>query len=415
MVISMKKQEYRYQGVTLEEATTLLKEYLPYDKSRYVEELPLIEALARVAAQDYISPVSQPPFNRSPLDGYALVSGDTAGASRKSPVRLEVVEEVTAGDFPVREIKPGMAARIMTGAPIPLGADCIIRQEDTDYGEDTVEIYRQMDSYENFCYKGEDFKEGDCLIKKDTCLTAIEIGILASMGYEKVFVYKKPRIGLFTTGDELVRPGEPLAPGKIYNSNLYVLWGRLKELGAEPVIADNLPDTEDGVARVLNELLEQVDIIITTGGVSVGKKDIMHGALEKLNAEKIFWRVLIKPGTPTIFAVVKGVPVISLSGNPFGAVTNLELLVRPVLFEMTGNEDIFPTRKKAVMQDEYPKPSKGKRFIRGMFKDGKVYQPKGLQSSGVLGSMQGCNCLIEIQPDTQGLKSGDSVEVVLLN
>lgn len=410
----MRKQEYGYQGVTLEKATSLLKEYLPYDKSQFVEEVFLIDALARVAAQDYISPVSQPPFDRSPLDGYALVAEDTYGASLETPVSLLVTEEVMAGDFPSREIKRGMATRIMTGAPIPVGADCIIRQEDTDYGDNTVAIYRQMEAYENYCYKGEDFKAGECLIKKDTCLTAIEIGILASMGYKKIFVYKKPRIGLFTTGDELVMPGEPLKPGKIYNSNLFVLWGRLKELGAEPVIADNLPDTEDEVAKVLSELLEQVDIIITTGGVSVGKKDIMHGALDKLNAKKIFWRVLMKPGTPTIFAVVKGVPVISLSGNPFGAITNLELLVRPVLFEMTGNEDIFPTRKTAIMQDEYAKPSMGMRFIRGMFQDGKVYQPKGLQSSGVLGSMQGCNCLIEIQPNTQGLKPGDSVEVVLI-
>lgn len=411
----MREEEYSRLGVSLEEALALLKQHVPYRKGAYTEEVELLEGLGRVTAVDYISPISQPPFDRSPLDGYAVRAEDIREASPEKPVMLTVIQEVTAGDYPGKQVTAGTAVRIMTGAPIPEGADCIVKQEDTDYGEAQVSIYRNQQAYDNFCFAGEDFKKGDCLIPRDTFLSSVELGILASMGFTKVQVYRKPRIGLFTTGDELVKPGNPLTPGKIYNSNLYVLWGRLKELGAEPVIADALPDSTEGVAEALGEVLPRVDIVITTGGVSVGKKDIMHEALKLLGAEKIFWKVNIKPGTPTIFALAKGIPIIALSGNPFGAVTNLELLVRPVLFEMTGNEDMFPVRKSAVMQDYFPKASHSRRFIRGMYQEGKVYQPKGLQSSGILGSMQGCNCLIDIPAGNMGLKPQDMVEVVLLN
>lgn len=411
----MEKEAYSYWEISLEEAISLMKEHLPYEKGAYTEEVSLMDSLGRIAARDYISPIDQPPFPRSPLDGYAVRAEDTKGAAPSHPVVLQVVEEITAGDFPTKKITEGTAARIMTGAPIPEGADCILRQEDTDYGETETSIYQECRAYDNYCFAGEDFGKGDCLISRDTYLSSVELGVLASMGFTKVLVYRKPRIGLFTTGDELVAPGGILEPGKIYNSNLYALWGRLKELGAEPVIASTLPDTEEGVARAMENILPGIDIMITTGGVSVGKKDIMHEALKLLGAERIFWKVRIKPGTPTIFAMAKGVPIIALSGNPFGAVTNLELLVRPILFEMTGNEDMFPMRKRAVMQDSYQKASNIRRFIRGMYQDGKVYQPKGLQSSGILGSMRGCNCLIDIPAGNQGLKPEDEVEVVLLN
>lgn len=410
----MREQKYQFTEVLLEEAIRLMKEYIVYRKEQNAEEVSLIDGLGRVAARDYISPINQPPFDRSPLDGYAVRAEDIRNASREQPVRLKVIEEIVAGDEPKERVESGMAARIMTGAPIPEGADCVIRQEDTDYGEEKVLIYKSVNTLDNICFQGEDFQAGDCLIKKDTLLSAIELGILASMGYSEISVYAKPRIGVFTTGDELMKPGEKLKPGKIYNSNLHVLWGRCKELGIEPVIADCLPDTEKEVATALEQILQQVDFVITTGGVSVGKKDIMHGALELLGAEKIFWKVLVKPGTPIIFAMAQGVPILALSGNPFGAISNLELLARPILSEMTGNRNLLPERKKAVFQNEFGKRSNVRRFIRGIYKDGEVCLPKGLHSSGVLGSMQGCNCLIDISVECAGLKPGDEVEVVLL-
>lgn len=410
----MREQEYQFTGILLEEAIRLMKEHMVYRKEQHTEEVPLFGGLGRVAARDYVSPISQPPFDRSPLDGYAVRAEDIRNASKEQPVRLKVIEEIMAGDAPKKCVERGMAVRIMTGAPIPEWADCVIKQEDTDYGEEEVLIYKSVNALDNICFKGEDFQAGDCLINKGTLLSAIELGILASMGYSEISVYAKPRIGVFTTGDELMKPGVELKPGKIYNSNLHVLWGRCKELGIEPIIAECLPDTEESVAAALEQILPQVDFVITTGGVSVGKKDIMHGALDLLGAEKIFWKVLVKPGTPTIFAMAQGVPILALSGNPFGAISNLELLVRPILSEMTGNEELIPKRKKAILQNEFGKRSNVRRFVRGIYKDGAVWLPKGLHSSGVLGSMQGCNCLIDIPVECAGLMPGEEVEVMLL-
>lgn len=410
----MRKEEYGFFSILLEEAVEILKDYTKYGKEQHIEEVELMQGLGRVAAQDYTAMVSQPPFDRSPLDGYAVRSCDIENAAAEHPVSLQVVEEILAGDYPAKKIEAGKAARIMTGAPLPEGADCVVKQEDTDYGEQNVQIYHPVGAWKNVCFQGEDFKQGDCLIQKGTRISAIELGILASMGYATVQVYENPRIGIFTTGDELMLPGQQLKPGKIYNSNLPMLWGRLKELGVEPILAECLPDTEEGVAEELAKILDKVDLVITTGGVSVGKKDIMHEALNLLGADKIFWKVKLKPGTPSIFAVAKGVPIVALSGNPFGAITNLELLVRPILAQMTGDEKILPERKWAVMEQGFLKESKVRRFIRGIYRNGKVTLPEGLHSSGVLGSMQGCNCLIDIPAGNQGIHAEEKVEVILL-
>lgn len=409
------KYQYKYQLIELEEAIALIKENLNYDRKKQTETVPLKKSLGRITSEDIISPISQPPFDRSPYDGYALRSDDVITAAKENPAVLKVIGEVDAGDVFSGSIKQKETVRIMTGAPIPDGADCVIRQEDTDYGEDTVQIFSTVAPRDNICRAGEDFMAGDCLIHQDTYITAVEAAILASMGYTHVTVYKKPRVGVFTTGDELSAPGIPLAEGKIYNSNLYLLWGRLTEMGVEPVHIEALPDTESQAAEILAEHAKHLDLIITTGGVSVGKKDIIHGTLLKMGAEKIFWKIRMKPGTPTIFALYNKVPMISLSGNPFGAAANLELLVRSALFEMTGNESLILDRKQAVMQDIFEKSSKVTRYIRGMYQDGKVFQPKGLQSSGVLGSMGGCNCFIEIPKGNMGLHPGDTIDVLLWN
>lgn len=414
----MESSNYRRIGVALEEGLTLMRQAIRERRDcpakEEMEELPLEQALGRIAGCDYLSPVHQPPFPRSPLDGYALRSQDTKGAGREHPVKLNVVQEILAGEYPKKKVEQGQAARIMTGAPIPEGADCVIRQEDTDYGEEVAAIYRELAPYENYCLAGEDFHAGDCLLSAGTRLTSIELGILASMGYARVRVRRKLRAAVFATGDELAEPGEPLAPGKIYNSNLYVLQGRLTELGAAVVKRGVLPDTEQGVADCLKAALDGVDVIFTTGGVSVGKKDILHGALDLLGAEKCFWRVQIKPGTPTIFAMAGKVPILALSGNPFGALTHMELLGRPLLAELSGEPSLEGLRVRAVLQNPFPKGGKMRRIVRGFYQEGRVYLPGGLHSSGVLSSLQGCNCLVDIPAGSQGLLAGDEVEAVLL-
>ena len=252
------------------------------------------------------------------------------------------------------------------------------------------------------------------MIEKGTKLGYVEQAILASMGCAKVPVYKMPRIALLTTGDEVTTPGSELLPGKIYNSNQTMIAARMNEFGIRPVIIETIKDDPDVMAERLKEIAPDVDVVITTGGVSVGKKDIMHGALPKIGAERIFWRVMLKPGTPTIFSVYKGLPIISLSGNPFGAMANFELLVRPMLAKMMQDPSILPIRLQSKMADPFPKASRGRRFIRGIWKEGRVYMPDGLHSSGVLSSLQGCNCMVDIKPGTDKLSEGDEVEIVLI-
>ncbi len=415
----MDGKHYRHMGVTLEEALELMRQAVgaasgKAQRAGEQEELPLTKALGRRLWCDYMAPLDQPPFDRSPLDGYALQASDTVGASWACPKKLDVNQEILAGSYPSKSVGPGQAARIMTGAPIPRGADCVIRQEDTDYGEEAVSVYQELAPYDNYCYAGEDFHRGDCLLSAGTRLWAVELGILAGMGYDRVKVYRKLRAALFSTGDELAEPGEPLTPGKIYNSNLFMLRGRLEELGIEVAAAQKLPDSEQKVAKALEGILSKVDLIVTTGGVSVGKKDILHGALELLGAERIFWRVQVKPGTPTIFAMAGGIPILALSGNPFGALTHLELLGRPLLAMLTGDYSLEAQRFRAVLMDDFPKGGSMRRIVRGFCQEGKVYLPKGLHSSGCLSSMQGCNCLMDLPAGSRGPAAGEEVSVLLL-
>lgn len=378
------------------------------------QQVGLMDSLSRILACDMVADADSPPFDRSPVDGYALRSEDVRNASKENPVVLDVIEEVTAGDHPQKEILKGQASRIMTGAPIPKGADCNIFQEQTDYGDKQVEIYKPVKAFENYCYRGEDYRQAEKLIKKGTRITSSEIGILASMGYDKTAVYRKPRIALFVTGDEIIEPGTPIAPGKIYNSNQYMLAARLTEMCQAPEQMGQVVDRPNALAEVINKALQWADLIVTTGGVSVGKKDIVHEALEIVAAQRIFWKVNLKPGSPTVFSVKDSVPILSLTGNPFGVAANTELLLRPLLSKLSGDETLFPLRTEAVMASEFLKASKGRRFIRAIYSDGKVCLPAGLHSSSVISNMHGYNCLIDIAAGTGPLRVGDRVQVVHL-
>lgn len=398
--------------LTLKEAQSLL--LARAERIRETEEIPLWEGLNRVLAEDIFASHDQPPFSRSPLDGYAVRSADIKGASEQQPARLTVTDEVDAGHVSSRRVEQGTAIRIMTGAPIPEGADCIVRQEDSDCGEERVEIYKEAGAFENYCFAGEDYKAGTKILPKDTRLKAAEIGTLASLGLEKVLVFRRVRAAVLTTGDELILPGEERKPGKIYDSNLYTLVTRLTDLGIEVVRKGRTEDSPQEAAAWIREAAGEADIILTTGGVSVGKKDIMHDVLKLLNGERVFWKIAIKPGMPTLCARYEGKLLICLSGNPFGAAANLELLVRPVLAKLTGRTDLELKRIPALAESEFPKKSGVTRYVRAFYEDGRVRIPEGSNASGILSSLCGCNCLIEIPAGTPALKRGDRVEVVLL-
>ncbi|MCI9547250.1 MAG: molybdopterin molybdotransferase MoeA [Lachnospiraceae bacterium] len=400
------------ENITIEQAQELA---LAHTKEiTETENVSLLQAPGRILAQDMTASFHNPPFDRSPIDGYACKSADLSNASKESPAKLTVVREIDAGQYSTQEIQPGQAVRIMTGAAIPPGCDCCIRQEDTDYGEEQVSIYRRENPWGNYCFAGEDFKEGDPLLHKGSRLSFVESGVLAGMGLTQAPVYRQPRAAVFTTGDEVVLPGSPLPPGKIYNSNLALLTARLQDFGVQLVHMESIPDEPAAMADAIQKAAQDSDIIFTTGAVSVGKKDIMHEALSLAGAQRIFWRVQIKPGMPTLFSIYEGVPILSLSGNPFGVAVVTELLARPMIQKMRQDDSLKPVRVQGAMADAFGKSSKMRRFVRAIWNQGVFSLPDGLHSNGVLASMIGCNCLLDIEATSPEIKAGDQVEAILL-
>jgi len=399
-------------NIELEKAVELMVKSI--EEIKETEEIELIEACGRISAEDIYAPMNNPPFDRSPLDGYALISEDTKGASRENIKKLTVVECIFAGEYSERVLQRGEAVRIMTGAKMPKGADCVIRQENTNYGQNEVEIYEELSEYDNYCFTGEDIKKGELLVKKGELINYVHQGVISSMGISTIKVKAKPRIALIVTGDEVGIPGHQLKIGKIYDSNLHLIYSRLNEFGLRPVIAEIIGDSEEQVGKRICEIIQDVDLIITTGGVSVGQKDILHNVLQLIDANRIFWKVNLKPGTPAMYSLYKNKPILSLSGNPFAALTTFELLGRPVLAKLSGNDNLQLKQVNGIMEDEFNKPSMKRRFIRAFFNNGKVCFHENKHSSGMLASMIGCNCLIDVKKGTQKLGKGDNVNVVLL-
>lgn len=398
------------QDISLEQAVAILLAQI--ETVREAEQVPLMEALGRELAEDYVAPFDNPPFDRSPLDGYAFASSGTCGATKENPARFSIIGEECAGQFFGRAVPAGGALRIMTGGAIPAGCDCVVRQESVETDGDTLLVPFVLRPHENYCFAGEDIRKGTLLARKGTKLSAAHLGVLASMGCGTVKVIRRVRIAIASTGDELLQPGEPLAPGRIYNSNLYVLSGRLRELGFVPEVLGVLPDDVGKAATVLAAWQDKADLILTTGGVSVGKKDIMHGVVAEIG-KKLFWRVCMKPGGPAIAYTLGRTLGLALSGNPFAAYATFELLVRPALAKLGGREETALRTAEAVLADGFPKESRGRRFLRARYKDGRVYLPEQ-HASGSLFSAAGCNAFVDIPAGTGALKAGESVKVVLL-
>lgn len=400
------------EGIELAEAVKIIVENVqPIEEE---ETIGILDALARVASQDVLAPLDNPPFDRSPLDGYALRAADSVGASRENPVRLTVVGKLYAGDASNVELQPNQAVRIMTGAMMPKGANCVIRQEATDYGTETVAIYETLKDYDNYCYSGEDFKKGTRLIDKGEKLSFVHLGLLASMGCTTVSVYRKPRIALLVTGEELFVPGLLLEQGKIYNSNLFLLAARLRELGITPVYLQQIGDNVAAVAEKIRQAVAVADAVITTGGVSVGEKDIFHEVLPALGVERKFWRVKLKPGTPAMFSLYQNKPLLNLSGNPFAALATFELLARPLLGKIAQDPTLLTRETTGIMDSDFLKKSKQKRFIRATYADGRVKLPEGRHASGMVASLKGCNCMVEIEAGKAGIRKGEPAKVILL-
>lgn len=413
-LILEERQERRkkMKELQLEDALQLL-----LDRTVSMEETENVAAAAaagRILGEDLRAQRDQPPFPRSPLDGYAVRSEDLAGACQERPARLRVVDEIMAGCSPAQTVVKGTAVRLMTGAPIPQGADTVVRQEDTDYGEQTVEIYVNQNAWDNYCFAGEDYQAGSVVLRRGTSLGAAEIGMISSLGLEEVPVFRKPRVMVLATGDEVILPGRPLKPGQIYDSNLHMLRAQLQLWGMDVIQSELCADDAKEAAERIRAQAQNADLIVTTGGVSVGKKDIMHEVFALLGCEQIFWKVAVKPGMPTLAGQYGGTLLICLSGNPYGAIANLQLLVRPVLAKMTGRKDLELKYTKAVLENAYRKKSRTRRYVRAYCEDGRVRVARGSNDSGIISNLCGCNCMIAIPAGTEALQEGDTVPVVLL-
>lgn len=402
--------------IALEEALEILNKNTKALKSEVVS---IKDSLKRVLYGDVKSKINNPPFNKSVFDGYAFKSEDSKGTSKENPIELKIVDEIFAGDFSEIEIKSGEAIRIMTGAPIPVGADCVLKQEETERHGDLVKIFKEMKANENISFMGEDIKIGETLIKKGKRLDYADLGIMASSGISEVTVYKKPRVSIISTGDEVCDINSTLKLGKIYDSNLYSLSGRIEELGYHVLSMEHVGDNILKIGEAIEKAFEKSDIVFTTGGASVGEKDLMQKVSESIGFERLFWKIKIKPGSAVVCSKKEEKILISLSGNPNAALTTFELLGKPVLKKLEGKEDnINIKREKGVLMDSFNKKSSQRRFLRGNIiydeKGAKVYITQIKSGNGILSSLLNANCLIEIEKGNEGLNRGEVVNIIKL-
>jgi molybdopterin molybdotransferase len=394
------------------------------------EEAPVLGCLGQVLAEDVISEINIPPLDNSAMDGYAVRAADTKGASRKSPRILRVIDTVVAGSIPKTKVEPGTAVRIMTGAPIPKGADAIVKFEDTDQLErkDTSEvgILAEVKLGQEIRRAGEDIAKGALVLKKGTLVRPAEVGILASLGRNLIKVFRRPVVAILATGDEVVDITQSLPEGKIYNSNSYSLAALVMRYGGIPQILGIASDVEDSLINRLRLGLD-ADMLVTSGGVSLGDYDIVRDVLAK-EGEIVFWRVRQKPGKPLAFGMInalgegggvnKKIPLFGLAGNPVSAMINFELFARPAMLKMMGHKKLDKPVIEAIMEEPIKNTDGRRIFARAIVekRDGNYFaRLTGPQGSGILTSMTLANGLVVVSEDKPGVKQGDSVPVIMLD
>jgi molybdopterin molybdotransferase len=385
-----------------------------------VERVPLLDSLGRVLAEPVRAPMTLPAWANSAMDGYAVRGADIEAATAERPVQLRVLETVAAGAFASRPVVAGEAIRIMTGAPLPEGADTVVRVEDTDGGTTTVLIRDARDARRNVRPRGEDFNEGDALLGTGAVLGAAQIGILASIGRSAVEVYRRPRVAILGSGDELVdvdRFHEVLAGRKIVSSNGYTLQALVRDAGGVPV---NLGVAADAPAS-MREHLERAtgcDLLITSAGVSVGEFDYTRDVIEALGAEMKFWRVRMRPGAPLGFGLIGAMPWIGLPGNPVSAMVTFELFVRPVIRRMLGHVRLFRRPLPVVLEERVTIGARLTHFLRAIVTtrdDGTVTaRLTGPQGSGILTSMSLANALLVVPHDRPAVEAGETLHALPL-
>ena len=389
--------------------------------------IPLLDALDCVLANDVRSPIDLPAWDNSAMDGYAVRSADfataggrEAGKAGETPVELRVVEYLPAGKFPTKALGPGECTRIFTGAPLPKGADGVIRQEDTTPLEgDRVRIDQTRDLGKNLRYRGEDVRKDSLVLPRGTPLGPAQLGVLASMGESEVFVHSRPRVAFFGSGDEIADLDERdaiLRGRKIASSNTYTLQAMIRRAGAEPVnlgIARDDPD--DLRARVKAAFV--TDLLVTSAGLSVGEHDYVLQVLDEVKATRKFWRIGMRPGAPVGFGMIGALPWIGLPGNPVSTMVTFELFVRPAIRKMLGHTNLFRRTVTVTTGEAITLGPRLRHFLRAIVKeeDGKlVARLAGPQGSGILTSMAKANALLIVPEDQPEVQPGEPLKAMML-
>ena len=374
--------------------------------------VPLLDALGLVLAEDVSADRDVPPFRNSAMDGYAVRADDVA----RAPAQLRVVGEIAAGGFPDRAIARGEAMRIMTGAPMPDGADTVVRVEDTDNRSDVVTITAATPKGLSVRHAGEDLRKGETILTSGTVVRAAEIGLLASVGKAMVRVFKRARVAVLSTGDEIVDVDAPIARGQIRDANRYSLASAIRAAGAEPWVRGIVRDTPDALRAALREAMS-ADAIVTSGGVSVGDHDHLKPVLSELGSID-FWAIAIRPGRPLAFGELRDgerrVPIFGLPGNTVSSLLTFELFVRPALLRMQGRRNVTRPRARARLLEPVDKIKSLRFFARGIYDaDAGTVTTTGPQGSGILRSMSLANCLIDLAEGRDRYEAGETVDLIL--
>ena len=384
------------------------------------ERVPLLESLGRVLASPVSAPLTIPAWDNSAMDGYAVRAEDIAQASPNAPVVLPVLETVAAGAFPTQAIRPGFATRIMTGAPLPEGADTVIRVEDTDAGLASVAIQNARDARRNVRRRGEDIAEGSVVLRAGTPIGPAQIGVLASVGASSVDVYRRPRVAFLGSGDEIVdldRFSEAIAGQKIITSNSYTLHAMIRATGGEPVNLGVARDDPDDLRERI-ERAEGADLLITSAGISAGEYDYIRNVLAELGVELTVWKVRMRPGAPLGFGMLHGKPWIGLPGNPVSTMVTFDLFVRPMLRRMLGHERLFRRPTPVTLEEPVSIGARLTHFLRAIVTvrpDGTMTaRLTGPQGSGILTSMATANALLIVPEDRQHVGAGETLHALLL-
>ena len=393
--------------ISIEDAQRTILEYItPLE----TEKVPVFQGLNRVTSEDHIAPWDIPTADNSAMDGYAFSHAVLRGD------RLRVTGFLPAGESGLVPVPAGEAIKIMTGAPIPPGCDTVVPIEDVEEDGEWIRLTSTVKAGSHVRKQGEDIRNGNIVIPAGTLLRPQEIGMLSAMGTTALIVYRRTRVAILATGDELLEPGSTPTPGKIINSNSYSLAAQVLDAGGEPVLLGIAPDTLDATCDKIRAGLN-TDFLIISGGISVGDRDFVKVAIERLGGSVAFWKVKVKPGKPLAFALLQGKPIFALPGNPVGAMVSFELFVRPSILKAMGHRRLFRPMVKAVLQEPVVNEEERSHLVRGivsLWNNRYHVSTTGNQSSGRLSSMIQGNGLIRLAPEASHA-AGDEVDVLLLD